>query len=401
MKALIKVVTGGGSAVASVKYVLSLKGGNAAEKQGDLGARVGKVWVSEDLKGVDLKNPTAEDFDEIADAIEAPTRLWCSRKGRHRDHYVISSPCNSSAALFEAMVPKMLGDLVKVLEINTYLAVIHKDCEHPHVHVICDAYAPGVGVGPRRHLDRDTLHELDSMKWTKAFEAPTPELGAKRSKRGNAISAKKFKGVSEGKVDLCAKVLKALNGKMNDVESMVHFLEGLEDLPFKLAARSKNGKIKQSAVIESNGVKARLDWMIKNEANLFRTRQFEEMLQEIEEEKKKKGRLASDLLEAIDQHLENEKVEDQKAASLSSQREKDQESKTKDEKELVPRLSDLKGRIAKIQESQTKAGKGVTQKAFNLLDLIETHKQSYQEAKRKDEERENEETRKGGGDDPP
>jgi len=84
-------------------------------------------------------------------------------------------------------------------------------------------------------------------------------------------------------------VVKALDGKMSDVESMVHFLEGLEDLPFKLDARSKNGKIKQSAVIECNGVKARLDWMIKNEANLFRTKQFEEMLKEIEEEKKKKG----------------------------------------------------------------------------------------------------------------
>ena len=383
MKALIKVVTGGGSAVASVKYVLSLKGGNAAEKQGDLGARVGKVWVSEDLKGVSLKNPTAEDFDEIADAIEAPTRLWCSRKGRHRDHYVISSPSNSSAALFEALVPQMLGDLVKELEINTYLAVIHKDCEHPHVHVICDAYAPGVGVGPRRHLDRDALHELDSMKWTKAFEAPTPELGAKRSKRGNAISAKKFKGAPKLKVDLCAKVLKALDGKMGDVESMVHFLEGLENLPFKLDARSKNGKIKQSAVIECNGVKARLDWMIKNEANLFRTRQFEEMLKDIEEEKKKKGRLALDLLEAIDQHLEDEKVEVQKVASLSGQREKHQESETKEE---IPRVADLKGVIVKVQKSQTKAREGVTQKVFNLLNLIEKLKAGK---------------RKGGDDDPP
>jgi len=69
--------------------VLTLKGGDSASKKADIRARVGKTWVSDDLKGIGLKNPTSETFNQIAKMIESETRLWCGRRGRHRDHYVI------------------------------------------------------------------------------------------------------------------------------------------------------------------------------------------------------------------------------------------------------------------------------------------------------------------------
>jgi len=311
MKALIKVVSGGGEALASVRYVLTLKGGKGVEMAGDLGARVGQVWVSHDLQGVDLKN-----HDEIAQRIEAPTRLWCSSNhGRHRDHFVLSSPSGASSEEFEALAPQMLEDLVKELEISTYLAVTHVDCLHPHVHVICDAYAPGVGRGQRRHFDKSALLDLDSMEWTRAFEAPTPDLGAEHSSRGKQILATKFKGAPEKKVDLCAELVRALGGKIEDVETMVKKLESIPDLPFSMNARKKCGKIKPSAVIESNGVKVRLDWLIKHENNLFRTKQFEELrLQEKEASQKPKTRSLKELLDKI-----SSKEKEEKTAQLKSQ----------------------------------------------------------------------------------
>jgi len=272
MKALIRAVTGGGAALASVKYVLTLKGGAREEKKADLGARVGKTWVSDDLQNVDLSNHT-----KIAEMIEAPTKLWCSPNARHRDHFVVSAPNGASFEDFEQLVPEMLKDLTKEIEISTYLAVTHRDCPHPHVHVICDAYAPGVGRGRRRHFDKDELLELDSMDWTQAFGTPTPDVGAKHSARGVSILASKFKGAPKSKVDLCAQVVKSLGGVITDVGTMVRKLEKLENLPFKLNLRTKRGKIKDSAVIIGGSAKVRLDWIIKHESNLLNTEQFKQI----------------------------------------------------------------------------------------------------------------------------
>lgn len=125
------------------------------------------------------------------------------------------------------------------------------------------------------------------MEWTQSFEKPTPDLGAQHSSRGKDILARKFKGAPEAKVNLCAEVVRALGGKIEEVETMVKKLESIPELPFFMNARTSRGRIKDSAVIKSDGADVRLDWLIKHESNLLKTKQFEEVQQEEKETRKK------------------------------------------------------------------------------------------------------------------
>lgn len=290
MKALLKIITGGGKALASLKYILTLKGGSKEEKSGDLGARVAKVWKSDDLKDI-----AQNDFEGLAKRIEAPTRLFCPKGGRHRDHLVLSASAGESMLMFMSRIPQALEDLKKELKIKTYVAVLHRDCRHPHLHIVCDAYAPGCGKGQRRHVNRSKLRRLNENEWTRSFEEPRPSADATHSPRALSILDQKFKRTPKVKIDLASEIFYKLDGKLGEVEDMAERLEGPNCEGMRLDLRDSKGNVKKSAVIIKRGVKVRLSWILLQKKNLLQTRQFQHIFNAPEE---KEFKTAGDWLSA-------------------------------------------------------------------------------------------------------
>jgi len=279
MKAVLHLVTGGGKALASIKYILTLKGGTEEDKVGDLGARVGGIWKSDDLQGIDQS-----DHKALAKKIEAPTRLFCSKGGRHRDHLVLSVPTGESVEAFRLRVPQALEDLQQELQIKTYVAALHVDCAHPHLHIVCDAYAPGCGKGQRRHCNRSKLRRLNENEWSKDFEAPTPSADGTHSRGGRVILDGKFKRVPQAKVDLASEVFYKLGGKLGSVEDMAERLENCNCEGMCLDFRDSKGRVKRSAVVIKRGVKMRLSWLLQQKENLWKTTQFQHVLNKPKED---------------------------------------------------------------------------------------------------------------------
>lgn len=275
MKALFKVQRVGKAARPILKYVLTLKSSQKVSKM-DKGARVGDVLVSDDMKHLQagLKAADRVAITAAAKQIESHTRIWTCDKHRHRDHFTISAPAGMSHKLFRKLAIKAIPELAIALKLMSYVAVIHKDCKHPHLHIIADAYAPSIGKGVRRHITKDRLNKLISMEWTKHFKAPTPSINTNRSERGKEILKESFKNTNKAKVDLAASVYKALDGKIYNVDVMVKKLkraklDGVTDF------FDKKGKCKPSASVTGNdGTKLRLSHMVKN-ADLYKeTQQF-------------------------------------------------------------------------------------------------------------------------------
>lgn len=282
MKALFKIQKVAKTAQPTLNYTLTLKG--KQRETLDLNARVGEVITSPDLQHLQpaLKAGSKDAIKAASERIESHTRLFAKagktnkgKEARHRDHFTLSAPSGMSHKEFEKLAKKAMPDLAKQLKLNTWVGVFHLDCEHPHFHITSDAYAPSLGRGQRRHIDKDKLEELDSMSWTKHFDAPTPTLDAKRSKRGEKILNVAFKGTSKEKVDFASNVFEHLGGKIDTVEKMAKKLEKL-NLPkdYKLNFYDKAGELKTSASITDGKTTLRLSQLVKQKENYEKTEQF-------------------------------------------------------------------------------------------------------------------------------
>lgn len=268
MKALLRIQRAGVNALPTVKYILTLKGGQKAERDKDIDARVGNIYTSDDLKDVDLS--TTEGREEAATKIEG-WDTYCKTKHttktdkrgkkkrvrcRKREHITISALPGGSHVDFEKRLVKSLPKLTKDLDIKTYVLVFHVDCAHPHAHLVCEAYAPSIGKGARRHISKSQLDDLNKNTWTKEFDAPSVTAPEKSSDRSKRYKAKKIKSWSDDKIELAAKLHHyAPSYKVGDASALVAV-----DMPELTKDFKKvNGELKKSASVKDGNTTLRLN----------------------------------------------------------------------------------------------------------------------------------------------
>ncbi len=267
MKSIFKIQKTAVTAKPILNYILTLKKGDRVDKVMDLNARVGAVIVSEDLEDLDMTN--YKDRAKAGRKIEALTRNYAKTKhtrkrgrkssARHREHYTISAEAGEDHKEFEIRLKKALPELCKELKINTFVCAVHVDCKHPHAHIICDAFAPAIGKGQRRHICKTKLGILNENEWTKHFDSPS--LGGVAndiSDRSKEVKTELLKGWSKKKLELAA---------------FLHFMgvKTLEDfgkvrLRKKMTRRykRKNRELYSRPSINNNGVSLSYSHFAKN-----------------------------------------------------------------------------------------------------------------------------------------
>lgn len=267
MKALLRIQRTGVNAQPAINYILTLKGGQKAERDKDVNARVGSIHISDDLKDVDLSTPVGR--KEASERIEA-WDIYCKTKHtiktdkrgnkkrircRKREHITISALLGESHAEFEDRLVKSLPQLTKDLGIKTYVLATHIDCDHPHAHLVCEAYAPSIGRGARRHISKTLLNELNNNSWTKEFEAPSVTSPDKCSERSKRYKNKKLQKWDAQKIELAATLHHyAPTYRTGDAGALISI-----DMPtLTKNFRSVTGELKKSASVKDGKTTLRL-----------------------------------------------------------------------------------------------------------------------------------------------
>jgi len=267
MKSILKIQKTAVTAKPILNYILTLKKGDRVDKTMDLNARVGAVIVSDDLKDLDMNDH--RDRGKAAKQIETWTRDYAKTKNtrkrgrkssaRHREHYTISAAAGEDHKDFEARLRKALPELCKDIQIKTFVCAVHVDCNHPHAHIICDAFAPAIGKGQRRHICKTKLGMLNENEWTKYFDSPSlGGVATDISDRSKEVKTELLKGWSKKKLELAAFL------HFMGVKTLENF--GKVKLGKKMTRRykRKNGELYSRPSINNNGVSLSYSHFAKN-----------------------------------------------------------------------------------------------------------------------------------------
>lgn len=284
MKTIFKIQKTAVTAKPILNYILTLKKGDRVDKGMDINARIGAVIVSDDLQGLDMTNH--KDRASAGRKIETWTRNYAKTKhtrkrgrkssARHREHYTISAEAGEDHKDFEVRLKKALPELCAELNINTFVCVLHVDCKHPHAHIICDAFAPAIGKGERRHICKTKLKMLNENEWTKHFDSPS--LGGVAndiSDRSKTVKTELLNGWSKKKLELAAFLY---HKGVKDLESF-----GKVKLGNKVTRRykRKNGELYSRPSIKCNGVSLSYSHFAKNLPALLENKNFKAEIEKL------------------------------------------------------------------------------------------------------------------------